>query len=85
MAHDRDVAGIRCTEVLAHLSDYVDDELTPDERSRIEAHLAGCDWCETFGGRFATVVGAIRKQLGHLDPIDDDARRRLRERLGLDS
>jgi hypothetical protein len=50
MAHDREVAGLRCTQVLAHLSDYLDGELDPQTRAQVEAHVQGCDWCERFGG-----------------------------------
>jgi len=60
MAHDREVAGIRCAEVLERLSDYVDGELAAAERARVDAHLAGCDWCERFGQAFGATVGRIR-------------------------
>jgi len=59
MAHDREVAGIRCLEVLARLSDYIDDELDPDVRARIDAHLAGCDWCERFGAGFSRALRSL--------------------------
>lgn len=85
MAHDREVAGIRCGEVLAQLSDYVDGDLSAEARARIDAHLAGCDWCENFGGAFANVVAEIRRELRAPDPVDDAVRSRLRDRLGLDS
>ena len=58
-AHDREVAGIRCTAVMAELSDYFDRELSADRHAQIEAHVRGCDWCERFGGEFAAVVGAF--------------------------
>lgn len=60
MAHDREVAGIRCAEVLERLSDYVDGDLDGAERARIDAHLAGCDWCERFGGAFVATLGRVR-------------------------
>jgi len=64
MAHDREVGGIRCSEVLDHLSEYLDDEADEALRGRVEAHLRGCDWCERFGGQFGEVVGQVRKSLG---------------------
>lgn len=78
---DRDVAGIRCREVLAHLSDYLDGELDDDTRARIEEHLHGCDWCERFGGSFGEVVAALRRQMGAAPELDADVQARLRERL----
>jgi anti-sigma factor RsiW len=61
MAHDREVAGLRCTQVLAHLSDYLDGELDPQTRAQVEAHVQGCDWCERFGGRFAQTVTRLKQ------------------------
>ena len=83
MAHDREVAGIRCTQVLEVLSDYVDDDLSAEERARVEAHLRGCDWCASFGGAFAEVVTAIQASLGDEAPPSPEVRARLRARLGL--
>lgn len=68
MAHDREVAGIRCTEVLAVLSDYLDGELDAATRARVEAHVGGCDWCEHFGGQFAATVGALKRRLDQPPP-----------------
>lgn len=81
MAHDREVAGVRCREVLEALPDYVEGELSDDDRDRIEAHLRGCDWCEHFGGHYATLVKTLRGSL--TEAPDAEVRRRLRERLGL--
>lgn len=79
-AHDRSVAGIRCTEVLADLSDYFDGELTSERRTQIEAHLYGCDWCERFGGDFSAAIVALRRELATAPP-DPQLHRRLMERL----
>ncbi len=83
MAHDRSVAGIRCTEVLARLSDYIDDDLSHEARAQIDAHLAGCDWCERFGGQFAGVVADLRSSLRQPPAISEARKGRLRARLGL--
>lgn len=82
MKGDRVVAGLWCHEVLARLSDYLDEELAPAERGEVEAHLRGCDSCARFGGALGTTVRALR---AHLRAAADDAppglRDRLRERL----
>lgn len=78
---ERTVAGIRCSEVLAALSDFLDDELPGARRARIIDHLRGCDWCEHFGGRFSEVVESLRRELHAPAPIDSAIARRLRERL----
>lgn len=83
MAHDRDVAGIRCTSVLAHLSEYIDGELDNETRSRIDAHLAGCDWCEQFGGVFSSIIRDLRRSLADPPGPPQDVQDRLFDRLGL--
>ena len=80
-AHDRSVAGVRCTEVLDDLSDYLDGELAPERVRQIEAHLMGCDWCERFGGDFADAITALRARLATPPPPPTDVHGRLMERL----
>lgn len=80
-ALDRDVAGIRCREVLAELSDYLDGELAQDRVAQINAHLRGCTNCERFGGRFRTVVTAIREVLAEPPPLDEAVERSLHDSL----
>lgn len=78
---DREVAGIRCREVLELLSSYLDGDVTESERRRIDAHLLDCDHCERFGGDFGEAMKALRRELRHAPELDDDVARRLRERL----
>jgi anti-sigma factor RsiW len=58
------VAGLSCGAVLSVLSDYLDGDLPPRERERVEEHLRGCDGCARFGGQFRNTVRALRDQLG---------------------
>lgn len=78
---DRTVAGIRCREVLARLSDYLDGDLSPAEAARLEAHIRGCDWCERFGGRMGRVVGALRTALDPPLEVPEPVAARLTARL----
>ncbi len=80
-AHDRDIAGIRCKEVLAHLSEYVDGDIDPRTKKKIDGHLAGCDWCEKFGGEFSKVIGEFRRNLSRAAPIDQSLAERLRAKI----
>jgi anti-sigma factor RsiW len=80
MAEDREVAGIRCFEVLGRLSDYLDGELDGAARRQIDAHLAGCTWCEQFGGHMGQVVGRLRAERDGLK-LDEAGAKRLAERL----
>ena len=81
MEHERDVGGLRCTQVLAQLSDYLDGELEEDARERIESHLRGCDWCECFGGEFSAAVKSLRWTLTTPPALDEALRERLHERM----
>jgi len=61
MAIEREVGGMRCGEVLAELSDYLDGDLEGERRAQVEAHLHGCDVCERFGSSFSAVLQALRQ------------------------
>lgn len=78
---ERIVAGIRCREVLADLSDYLDGVLPPGRVRQIEAHVRDCDWCARFGGEFAALVTRFRELLGEAEPLSDEVSGRLRQRL----
>ncbi|HEX9723927.1 MAG TPA: zf-HC2 domain-containing protein [Vicinamibacteria bacterium] len=39
---------ISCNEVLAELSDYLDNDLTPEFRKALEAHLSHCRTCQVI-------------------------------------
>ena len=82
---DREVAGIRCGAVLALLSDYLDGDISEEDRRRVEAHVAGCNVCERFGVRFATAVQTLRGLSGPGDQervMERLSARLLRERQG---
>lgn len=77
MKNEREVAGVSCGEVLARLSDYLDESLAPEERARVEAHVAACDHCARFGGVFAATVAALRRRLARPAPLTAEQRARL--------
>jgi anti-sigma factor RsiW len=37
-----------CHEVIEILTDYLEDALPPEERRRVEQHLATCDGCTAY-------------------------------------
>ncbi|MBI3207009.1 MAG: zf-HC2 domain-containing protein [Myxococcales bacterium] len=82
MKLDREVAGLTCARVLEHLPDFIDGRLAPAERASVEAHLAGCDVCERFGGSYGAVVAALRRELGTPEPLSRDVEQRLAQALG---
>lgn len=45
---------LRCWEARRHISDYLDDDLAPASRRRVELHLHGCPTCPPL---YAALVG----------------------------
>jgi hypothetical protein len=73
------IAGLWCGDVLAALPDWLEGGLSPELQAAARAHLAGCDWCERFGGRYGAVVTALRAEVRPAMPAG--AAQRLDERL----
>lgn len=69
---DRLVAGLRCRDVLADLSEFLDGTLDTERVAAIQAHLAGCDTCARFGGNVGEIVAALRSE-GARTPLRFDA------------
>lgn len=78
---DRLVAGLRCRDVLADLSEYLDGNLGAERVAAIQAHLAECDNCARFGGNVAEIVTALRSEGTRAPRLDDSALGTLRARL----
>ena len=84
MAIEREVAGLRCGEVLADLSNYLDGELPTERRAQVEAHLRGCNVCERFGVSFSTAIQSLHQEA---QPESEEAQavfERLRQYLKAD-
>jgi anti-sigma factor RsiW len=70
---------MKCEEMLALLSDYVDGEVDPAVCAEFEKHMAGCNPCQV-------VVDNIRKtitlyQNGQPYPLPQPFRKRLHDAL----
>ena len=74
---ERIVGGMRCAEVLEHLSDYVDDELDAVVAQKIQIHLLGCANCERFGSNFGSMVVALRREAKASERARSDVLARL--------
>ena len=48
------------------MTDYLEDALSPRDRSRLEAHLAACPHCSEYLAQIRAVIDAA----GHVEPDD---------------
>lgn len=78
---ERTVGGLRCSEVLAGLSDFLDGELEKSEVEKVEEHLLGCPNCERFGDNFGAMVVSLRRQSGRPEPVNSELLSRLLSQL----
>jgi anti-sigma factor RsiW len=62
----RDDAGLTCRELVELVSDYLEEELPRAERSRFEAHMAGCEHCAAY-------LRQMRETLHLLGELTDEA------------
>lgn len=60
-----------CHEIEALLDEYVDEELSPDERLRVEHHLAGCSACRRATDEIRSLVDAASKLPRAISPVRD--------------
>ena len=65
-----------CVDVLRHLWDYLDEEMTPRGAERLRAHIASCEQCrglENYQSCFLDTLAQLRSEF--------DAPTELRQRL----
>ena len=68
---------LTCEEVVALLTDYLEEALADEERRRVEEHLATCDGCTAY----LETLRETMRLTGMLteEQIPDEQRRRLLE------
>ena len=79
MDGNRLVGGLWCTDVLGLLSAYLDGELEPGVKTKVDAHLGECGNCARFGAEIAGMLEALARQREDLTP---DAAERLKRAIG---
>ncbi len=57
---------MNCSEYAAMLTGYIDEELTPEDRARLEKHLTGCEACR---GELAALTG-LKEELAMMDFVE---------------
>lgn len=48
-----------CRELVELVTDYLEDRLSPRDRARFEAHLAECEYCETYLEQMRQTIRAL--------------------------
>ena len=58
-----------CTEIRPLISYYYDGEATPEERIRVERHLAGCEDCRRVLAEYRAISGDLRDMAVPAPPV----------------
>lgn len=45
-----------CNELVEHVTDYLEGAMAPEERARVDEHLAVCDGCTTYLEQMRTTI-----------------------------
>jgi predicted anti-sigma-YlaC factor YlaD len=67
--------GITCREVVEIVNDYLEDALSPADRTRFEEHVAGCEGCTNYLAQMRETVrltGSLTEER-----VPEDQRREL--------
>lgn len=56
---DKAAPEMPCQELVELISDYLEDRLSPVNRTRFEAHLADCEACRTYLEQFRQTIRAL--------------------------
>jgi anti-sigma factor RsiW len=73
------MADLACTELLHHITEYLDGAIDRELDAAIREHIAGCDDCTAAIEQIRTVVALSRADPGDAQPMDPAMRRRLVE------
>ena len=69
---------LSCQELVALVTEYLEDALPPAERVRFEAHLTGCLGCRRYFAQMRTTIRALgRLTEESLEPVARDELLRL--------
>lgn len=62
-----------CRQAVELMTDYLEGALSPEDRARFEAHLAGCPHCTAYLEQMRVTISAIgRIDAEQLDPETRD-------------
>jgi anti-sigma factor RsiW len=56
---EEDLPEMPCRELVELVTDYLEDQLSPIDRARFEAHLADCEACRTYLEQFRQTIRVL--------------------------
>ena len=56
---DKDLPEFPCRELVVLITDYLEDQLSPLDRARFEAHLADCEACRAYLEQFRQTIRVL--------------------------
>lgn len=69
---------LRCDELFALLSAYLDGELTPEMTESISRHIAGCEPCVAFIASLERSIALCKQPLLEVPEMPAELRRELK-------
>ncbi len=57
----RPIPDLTCRELVELVTDFVEERLPADDRTRFELHLTYCDWCRTYLQQMRQVLATAGK------------------------
>jgi putative zinc finger protein len=79
MRQEQEIVAISCQEVRRELVNYMDDDISPSLRTRIERHFLGCRGCQATYDSLRNVIRLIAD--GEILELPEGFSRRLFERI----
>lgn len=69
-----------CADVVRHLWDYLDEQLTPEGAERLRTHMASCETCRGYSDYQSCFLEAVARLRARLD-APESLRAKLAEGL----
>jgi hypothetical protein len=77
MANEKTIVEISCYEVWRHISDYVDNDIEPGLKARMESHFEHCRDCQAVLDGTRNIVALIGDDLAFDFEFSQEASERM--------
>ncbi len=59
MTEQRPEPDLTCRELVELVTDYIENDLSPENYARVVEHLAGCDGCDRYVEQMLETIGVL--------------------------